>query len=318
MKGSKYDISIIICTYNRAKKIRNTIKSILNTEIPAELKVELIVVNNGSTDDTDNVIKNLENDNTKIELKLIHETKSGKSNALNKALEYVSGDIIVFTDDDVTVDKKWLVEINSACKRYPECNCFGGKIVAIYPPYIPEWLDINNSMKFLKSVFVDRDEGNKEVVYSEKTVSKTPGGANMFLRKRIIDKIGLFNTELGPTWDYLGFSEDTEYCQRILSCGEKIMYIPSVIVYHPVYEERLTKQYLLKWQYFCGRSEVRRVNGYRYENKILGVPIYLFNKIIQHFFKWGFSFNNKKRFYHRLKFYYTAGEITEHLKLTFK
>jgi GT2 family glycosyltransferase len=183
---------------------------------------------------------------------------------------------------------------------------------------MPKWLDINGSMKFLKSVFVNRDDGDIEIEYEKGTISKNPGGVNMFFRRNIIEKNGYFRTDLGPKGKKLGFSEDTEYCQRLVKNGEKFMYIPSAIIYHSIHPERLNKKYLLHWQYNCGRSEVRRNGGYKNTIKFLGVPRYIYRKFLEHVVGWSLSHQSKKRFFHKLRLYYTTGELVEHFRINFK
>ena len=309
---------IVICTYNRASKLNEAIQSILDADISENVTAQLIIVNNNSTDNTESMVKKFFKNNSGIEIKYLFEKKQGKSYALNTALKHITGDLIAFTDDDVTVDRGWIREMLNGLERHPEGNCFGGKVVSVYPEKMPKWIDIEDTMKFLKSVFVDRNDGNIEVEYGNGTASKTPGGCNMFFRRQAIEKNGPFRTDLGPIGKELGFSEDTEYCQRLLKKGEKFMYIPSAIVYHPVYMERLYKNYLLTWQYKCGRSEVRRNGGYKDITKVFGMPRYLFRKFIQHAMGWGLSIQSKIQFYHRLRLYYTAGEIVEHLRIGFK
>jgi glycosyltransferase involved in cell wall biosynthesis len=307
-------VEIIICTYNRAEKLRKTIYSILNAEIPNGIDVKLIVVDNNSSDDTEVVIKEFSKKTSHIKIKYFFEGKQGKSYALNTALKHMSGDLIAFTDDDVSVDIGWIREMVKALEKYPQYNCFGGKIIAVYPQDIPQWLDIKGSMKFLRSIFGNRDDGDIEIEYGEGTVSGNPGGANMFFRRKVIEENGLFRTDLGPVGEKLGLSEDTDYCQRLIKKGEKFMYIPTAIVYHPVHTERLKKGYLLRWQYKCGRSEVRRNEGYKEVAKVFGIPRYLLRKFITHAAGLSLSLQAKKRFYHKLRFYYTCGELLEHIR----
>lgn len=307
------NVDVIICTFNRAEKLKCAIQSISKADIPERISVRLIVVDNNSSDSTKKVINDFAND-CRIDIKYLFESKPGKSTALNTALSRIRGDIIALTDDDVTVEKGWIRGMVDALERYPEFNCFGGKVVAVYPDKIPDWLDINSSMKFLKSAFIDLDDGNIEVEYGTGTASITPSGVNMFFRYNAIEKNGFFRTDLGPVGKELGFSEDTDYCRRLLEKGEKFMYIPSVLVYHPVYIERLNKKYLLKWQYKCGISEVRRNRGYNDAVNFLGTPRYLFMKLLQHSAGWCLSLQSRKKFYNKLRFYYTAGEIVEHLR----
>jgi len=311
-------VEIIICTYNRVDKLRGAIQSILDAEIPENASVQLTVVDNNSIDNTESVTREFSENNSGMEIKYLFEKKQGKSHALNTALKHITGDLIAFSDDDQIVDAHYLKEMVNAVKKHPEYNCFGGKVLPLYPDNMPQWIDINGSMGFLKSVFGHKDEGNKEIEYGNGTISKTPGGGNMFFRREAVEKNGLFRTDLGPIGEELGFSEDTEYCQRLLEKDEKFMYIPSSIVYHSVYTKRLTKGYLLNWQYKCGRSEVRKTGGYKDTAKVFGVPMYLVRKFIQHVVGWGLSVQSKIRFYHKLRLYYTTGEIVEHFKIGFK
>ena len=306
-------VEIIICTYNRAEKLKRSMQSIFNAEIPESVTVQLTVVNNNSIDKTENLIKGFTKNN--LLLKYLFEEKQGKTYALNKALKYITGDLIAFTDDDITVDKSWIKEMVKALKKYTEYKCFGGKVVAVYPKNMPKWIDINGSMRFLKSVFVDRDDGNLEVEYGNDTISKTPGGCNMFFRRKAIEENGPFRIDLGPVGKELGFSEDIEYCHRLIEKGKRFMYIPSAIVYHPVHTERLKKEYLLNWQYRVAKSEVRRNGGYKGTAKVFGVPRYLYGNMIEHTVGWWLSPQSKNKLYHKLKLYYIAGEIIEHLRI---
>ena len=209
-------VDIIICTYNRAEKLRVTIKSILEIKKPENVDVELIIVNNNSTDYTEKVIKEYYRYDKNIMLKYLFVKTQGKSHALNYALKHITGDLIAFTDDDVTVDSTWVNEMVDALNRHSGYNCFGGKVVAVYPKDLPKWLDISGPMKFIKSAFVDRDDGDVEVEYGNNVMSKTPGGCNMFFRENVVKNNGLFRADLGHVGKVLGFSEDTEYCQRML------------------------------------------------------------------------------------------------------
>lgn len=311
-------IEIIICTYNRAERLKRTIQSILSAEMPDNIDVGVIIANNNSADDTETLIKEFSRNGSVPKIKYLFEGTQGKSHALNAALSHINADVIAFTDDDVIVDKGWIKEIINAIKRYPAHNCFGGKAVAVYPENVPKWLDMHGSMGFLKSVFVDRDDGNTEGEYGIHTISDTPGGVNMFFRREAIAKNGLFRTDLGHIGNELGFSEDTEYCQRLMEKGERFMYIPSAVVYHPVHSGRLSKDYILMWQYKCGISEVRRSKGYKNAVRLLGVPRYIYRKFIQHAAGWCFSCQSRKRFYHKLKLYYSSGEIVEHMRLWYR
>jgi glycosyltransferase involved in cell wall biosynthesis len=304
-------LNVVICTYNRIDRLTRVISSLLAARIPAGVQVEILVVDNNSSDATRERVEALSLQKNPS-VRYLFEERQGKSHALNKAIKHLSGEMIAFTDDDVVVDPGYLVGIVEAGNKFPDYECFGGKVVALYPDIMPNWLDLEGSMSFLKSPFVDRQDGDDEVPYSEETNYSTPGGCNMFFRRSAIVANGDFRTDLGPVGRRLGFAEDVEYCYRLRDSGYGFYYIPSVIVQHPVYPERLTKSYLLSWQFNCGRSDAKRQAGSGNSIAIFGVPRYLFRRAITHLVGWIVSTKPQPTFFHRLRLAYTWGEIVGH------
>jgi glycosyltransferase involved in cell wall biosynthesis len=300
-------LNVVICTYNRASKLDKVMHGVMAAEIPPGVQVDIIVVDNNSTDETPRVVERyLASENPSV--RYIFEGEQGKSFALNTALKHLTGDMVAFTDDDVVVDSKYFAEICRAMEKHPDFCCFGGKVEAIYPEALPYWLDLEGLMGFLKSAFVDRRDGDEEALYADLAFSHTPSGCNMFFRRQALDENGLFRTDLGPKGRQLGFSEDTEYCRRLIDRGYRFYYVPSVIIYHPIEPERLTRRYLSNWQYQCGKSEALRAGsmpGFR----LLGVPRYLFRKVLSHLCAWISSGEPRARFYHQLRLAYNWGQI---------
>ena len=311
------DLSIIVCTFNRADMLKQCIESILSCEISESLASEIIVVDNNSSDNTADVIGNFADNNAlPMIVRYCFEKSAGKSYALNTGLSHAKGIQVAFTDDDIIVDSQWVKGIMNAFNKYPDYNCFGGRVLARFPSHVPSWFEINGSLKFLRSAFGNRDDGDIETEYGKNTISRTPGGGNMFFRKPVIETNGLFRGDLGPIGNELGFSEDTEYCLRLIQKGEQFMYIPSALVFHIIPDERLEKSYLLQWQYKCGKSEVKRQGGYKNNPEFYNVPRYLIRKFLTHCTGWGLSIKSQPRFYHKLRLYYTAGEIVGHLRMS--
>lgn len=100
-------ISVVVPAYNEEEKIRETINSISDAEYP-EMK-EIIIVNDGSTDRTAEIVEEIAGKNH--EVKLLDVERGGKSNAINKGIEISSGEIIVVIDADSLIGKNSLVEI---------------------------------------------------------------------------------------------------------------------------------------------------------------------------------------------------------------
>jgi len=308
------ELDIIVCTYNRAPMLGDFLQSLEGVELPPGVKVNLIIVDNNSSDHTQEIIKGFSDPTGRIEVLPLLETHLGKAHALNKALLHLRGELVAFTDDDVLVDKGWIREMVKAAERYPDYNCFGGRVLVRFTTQPPNWLKLDGRFGFLKSVFGYRDEGEKEVEYGKDTVSATPGGGNMFFRRPVLEENGPFRTDLGPQGKILGFSEDTEFCERLRKRGERFLYIPRAVVYHQILPQRIKKDYLFRWQYHCGRSEVRRFADYGDYKAILGIPRYLIRKFIWHLAGSAFSPFREGRFYHQLRLSYTTGELIEYLR----
>lgn len=129
-------ISVIIATYNRAPDLEKVIKGLLAQELPGSFDYEMIIIDNGSTDNTENTVKDLM-EHAKGRLNYFRQSTPGKSNALNMGIAHAKGEIIAFTDDDVTVEKNWLSSIAASFDLY-RCDGIGEgccrSIQRIHPP----------------------------------------------------------------------------------------------------------------------------------------------------------------------------------------
>ena len=106
--------------------------------------------------------------------------------------------------------------------------------------------------------------------------------------------------------------EDTEFGRRLLKAGEVLYYEPSAVVYHPVSQDRLQKNYLLKWRFGKGRSEIREFGpraGTRYS--VRGVPLYMFRYLARGIVCWMLVLDPRQRFQNKLEVWGTLGAIVE-------
>ncbi len=103
-------VSIVIPAYNEEKRIKPTIQSVLGLDYPAD-KFELIVVNDGSKDQTAQIIEGMINGNKKFNIKTINQKNKGKGAALNAGLKLSRGEFFVSLDADSFVEKSALKKI---------------------------------------------------------------------------------------------------------------------------------------------------------------------------------------------------------------
>ena len=104
------DISIIICTYNRCESLRRVLNDVQNLKVPKNISYQVLLIDNNSKDGTRTVFEAMSAKSPGI-FKYVFEPRQGKSYALNTGIRLAAGEILAFTDDDVTLDSEWLVEI---------------------------------------------------------------------------------------------------------------------------------------------------------------------------------------------------------------
>ena len=100
------DASIIVCSYNRADSLSQTLTALRQQHVNPEITWEVIIVDNNSNDHTREVVENAQRKWPELHYTL--EPQQGLSHARNHGIKYASGDILLFTDDDVLPESEWL------------------------------------------------------------------------------------------------------------------------------------------------------------------------------------------------------------------
>jgi glycosyltransferase involved in cell wall biosynthesis len=138
---------VIICSHNRATSLQETLTH-LATADRAGLRVEVVVVNNGSMDATPEVVGAFEE---RLPVRLLFEPQHGvygKSHALNRALdEGCLGNIIAVLDDDMSPHRDWFQGVAALCSRWPDKDLFTGRSYVVWPVCSPPALDQNGELK---------------------------------------------------------------------------------------------------------------------------------------------------------------------------
>lgn len=225
--------SIIVCTYNRKRKLERCLKSIFNLCYPKD-RFEVIIVDGGSTDGTIELIRKKYD-----KIKLLVENKPGLSHARNTGVRNSKGDIIAFTDDDCIVDKQWLRALASSfCTK--NVIGVGGPVYLRYPQLVP--------CKFLvEGALGLYNPGNKR-----RRIDKLIG-ANFAFKKEAFN-ITFFDTDLGRKGSRLFGLEDLDFCWKLRKRGYDLVYIPTAVVYHDIDIGRVNLWYILKRAIYEGHS----------------------------------------------------------------
>jgi glycosyltransferase involved in cell wall biosynthesis len=301
------DLTVIICTWNRANSLRVVLDSLNASVVPEGLEWEVLIVDNNSKDDTRVVCESFIAKRPRRFRYLFHGTQ-GKTNALNAGIQDARSEILALTDDDLTVDPHWVAEIYDAFQKF-DCAAVGGKIVPVWNCEKPSWITFDGPYRHpAYGGIVNFDKGEEPI-----RLTATVVGANMGLRKSIFEKYGPYRQDLNRIKDLLG-GEDTEYCRRIMHAGECLMYVPKAVVYHPVEEYRTTRKYMRSMAFHYGRWSILVAGVPDGAKCYFGIPRYLFPIALRFFRKWMFSLGARRRSFYKLELFQTFGKMAESKK----
>lgn len=239
-------ISSIICTLNRAGYLRKAIKSLVEQTITKE-NYEILVVDNGSTDSTKQII--IEEFAQVQNLRYVYEPIMGLSQARNTGLAQAKGEYVAYLDDDAIACSNWLekiVEVFETVK--PQPGCAGGKIEPIWEAPRPSWLS-DRLMTYLTTL-----DYSQTPISLNDTPCRLPG-ANMAFPRCLLQDMGGFQVELGRKGSNLLSNEEFLIQQQLVDKGYSCFYHPEIAVSHHVPASRLTKDFFVSRLYWEGISK---------------------------------------------------------------
>ena len=231
------NITVVLCTHNRCESLAKALRSVVRSKVPESLAWEVLVVDNNSDDQTREVVGSFLR-RCPHRIRYLFEPQQGKSHALNAGVREATGDIVAFMDDDVKVDPMWLQKLTAPLFEGKWAGC-GGRILPDWSCAPPRWFpDRGHYASAPLALFDIGLEAGRLV--------EAPVGTNMAFTKAMFTTYGAFRTDLGPNPANEIRGEDSEFANRLLAEGEQFWYEPSAIVYHPVLQNRLTRQYFPK------------------------------------------------------------------------
>lgn len=298
-------ISVILCTYNRCQSLAKVLDSAAASTLPNSVDWEVLVVDNNSTDQTLEVVESFARRHPH-RFRYYFEPRQGKSYALNTGVRQARGDILAFTDDDVTVEPTWLRNL-TASLHSGKWVAAGGRTLPDRTFSPPRWLAIQERYACGALAIFDRGPCAGEL-------TEAPSGNNMAYRKEAFEKYGDFRTDLGPRPGSRDPQkcEDSEFGSRLLTAGELMRYEPAAIVYHAVPASRLRKEYFLNWWFDKARSDIRAFGvqpGTKWS--LAGIPLALFRRLGVWTLRWMVAAKPRVRFECKLNVWVIAGKITE-------
>jgi len=266
-------LDIIIPTYNRAQSLARTLESLFRATSPPQLDVLVTVVDNNSNDETRALVNHWQSQ-VPQRLNYCFERQQGRSAALNAGIRATHGSLVGFLDDDEEIDSAWY-EVAYGALSDSAVDFVGGPYVPRWSRTPPDWIPQD-----YPGVLGTIDAGNAVVPYD----SNFPGilmGGNAILRRTVFEKVGLYAVDLGRVGKRLLAGEDSDMYDRLLAAGCRGLYVPSLVIYHHIPAERMTKAYFRRWCFWRGTSEGHRYQPASNVSHVLGVPRYLFGRALR-------------------------------------
>ena len=191
-------ISFVIPAYNEEKYIGDCLRSVLQATEGKPYPVEIVVVNNASTDRTAEVAKQFSG------VRVVDESHKGLTRARQKGFESTTGELIANIDSDVRLPADWLDKTLTEFEQYPELVCLSG-------PFI--YHDLSLLHRLITKMFY----GLGFIFYRLDRLLTRHGamaqGGNFIVRRTSLEKIGGYNTDIAF------FGEDTDIARRMAQIG---------------------------------------------------------------------------------------------------
>jgi glucosyl-dolichyl phosphate glucuronosyltransferase len=218
------DASIIIVTRNRAADLKETLDAMKQVQVPDGMRAELLVVDNGSTDETSQVAQSVVI--PRLLVRYLCEPNAGKTLGQNRGLAETTGKMILFTDDDVRPPPNWLAGMCGALILGKVDAVCGG--VRIAPNLIRPWMTPMHRSWLASTEWLVA--GNPQSMV----------GANMAFSRSVLSRVPGFDHELGP--GAAGFGDDHLFASQLLAAGYKLHDRTDLQVEHHFDSSRLKRE----------------------------------------------------------------------------
>ncbi len=239
-------IDILIATYNGARTWPVMLEA-LERLAPPRRPVRFIVVDNGSTDATKDLLHSWLD---RLPITLLACPEPGKMAALRTGAAALSGDLTLLTDDDIIPAPEWLVAYETAADAHPEAVLFGGPIIPHPFEPLDPWYGVVDGFRDVLFALSDEPEGPVDAaakVYGPNYLVRTPQARALLLAP----------SKLGPTrGNRFPLGDETQLIQQLAREGGKFWYVRGASVRHLVRAHYTTLDYMLTRAERHGRGHV--------------------------------------------------------------
>jgi glycosyltransferase involved in cell wall biosynthesis len=237
------EMSVVVGTLNRSALLERAIRSLLGQRC-APGTLEIIVVDNGSTDGTQALVQAVAA--TDPRLRYIREPRLGLSFARNCGIQHATGSVIAFLDDDSEAEPDWAERLMGIFRAEPRVGAAGGRTLVRWPNAQPDWVTGPLEGYYGKCDYGDQ---RRQLRFPE-----YPFGSNMAIRRGLLVQLSGFRTDLGARGNNLMAGEETDLFDRLDAQAVSVIYEPSAIVHHWAAPDRITRWWSLRRAFKHGLS----------------------------------------------------------------
>jgi glycosyltransferase involved in cell wall biosynthesis len=228
-------VSVLVPTYNRAHLLDRGLASMLAQTYPAD-RYEVVVVSDGSTDDTAAVVGAWVARDARV--RFVPIAHGGLNTARNAGIEAARGELLCLVDDDVVAPPGWLAALVSGYLTYPDAGAYGGPIRLSLERAMPR----SCGREELGETVLDAGDEvcEPEVLY----------GSNLAITRAAVSLVGPFDVTLPSSGD------EEEWLRRLRAAGRRVLYLPDAEVLHRRTSDDLLLRNLMRKRYARGRDQV--------------------------------------------------------------
>ena len=258
------DCSVILATRDRAAVVADALAALSRQETAGRFTYDVVVVDNGSSDDTKAVVERAQR-GAAVRIQYLFEPRAGKSFALNRGITAATGTWLAFTDDDIRAPSDWLATL-WRCAAETGAEGIAGRIT-------PEWIGIEPGEETEQIVrhigtIGCLDFGDTRLQISPSQRRYWWVGGNVAAHRSVFTRHGLFD-------ERLKLVEDGEMFHRLSRRGVHIIYEPAARVRHRVPIARVTPAAVRRWYQDRGRYRVYTV-PWRPHHALTLLPLYCY------------------------------------------
>jgi len=229
-------VSVMICTWNNSASLRRTLQSFEECVVPENVSLEILVVDNNSTDDTQSVLAEF---SRRLPLVCVFESKQGLAAARNTGISRAAGELLVFTDDDVRPSPNWIRAFSNGYSAKGSAYYLGGPVVSEFEALPPRGILHASAPWSVRGL----DHGPQERALLKPSQFV---GANWACNRLAVIQAGGFDTSRGLKGgsSVVRTGEESDLMRRLFDSGLRPYYLPEAVVHHWVPATKCTARHI--------------------------------------------------------------------------